>query len=101
VAAEVRPELTEPTAGCTLARMRFELQIDDAVFREAKAEATRRGMTLTRFVEEALREHMRRGDIEATQEEIDARNRLMESLLQATAHVRIGPRPSREEVEER
>jgi hypothetical protein len=30
------------------------MRIDDAIFREAKAEAAREGMTLTRFLEEAL-----------------------------------------------
>ena len=83
--------------------MQTTLRIDDAIYREAKAEAARLGITLTAFIEEALRELIaRRNAIDpAQQEEIDARDGLMESLLQATAHFRIGPKPTREEMNER
>ena len=35
--------------------MQTTLRIDDRLYREAKAEAARQGITLTRFIEEALR----------------------------------------------
>ena len=83
--------------------MQTTLRIDDTIYREAKAEAARLGITLTGFIEEALREHIARRDPmdSARQEETEERNRVMESLLQATAHFRIGPKPTREEMNER
>jgi hypothetical protein len=83
--------------------MQTTLRIDDATYREAKAEAARLGLTLTRFIEDALRRHIassRRGDT-ARRKEIDERNRLMEALLRRTAHFRVGPKPTREEMNER
>jgi hypothetical protein len=35
--------------------MQTTLRIDDGLYRQAKAEAARQGITLTRFIEEALR----------------------------------------------
>lgn len=35
--------------------MQTTLRIDDRIYREAKAEAAREGMTMTRFLEEGLR----------------------------------------------
>ncbi len=35
--------------------MQTTLRIDDEIYRQAKAEAAREGMTLTKFIEEALR----------------------------------------------
>lgn len=83
--------------------MQTTLRINDALYREAKAEAARLGITLTRFIEDALREHVRRHDAvdPARQKEIDERDRLMDSLLHATAHFRIGPKPTRQEMNER
>jgi hypothetical protein len=83
--------------------MQTTLRIDDAIYRQAKAKAARLGITLTGFIEQALQEHIARRDAidSARQEEIDERERLMEALLQATAHFRIGPKPTREEVNER
>lgn len=83
--------------------MQTSLRIDDSVYREAKAQAARQGVTLTVFIEQALREHITRSEaIDLTrQAEIEERNRLMEGLLQATADFRIGPRPTRAEMNER
>lgn len=39
--------------------MQTTLRLDDDLYREAKAEAARSGMTLTRFLEEALRLRLR------------------------------------------
>jgi hypothetical protein len=85
--------------------MQTTVRIDDATFREAKAEAARLGITLSRFLEEALRQKIAAGrnsikdpDLRA---EIEQRNRLMEDLLQRTAHFRVGPHPSREEMNAR
>ena len=79
------------------------LRIDDAIYREAKAGAARLGLTLTRFIEEALRQRVaasRKGQ-SARQSEIEERNRLMESLLRRTANFRVGRKPTREEMHER
>lgn len=83
--------------------MQTTLRIDDKVYREAKAQAALRGITLTKFIEGALLAFIAR-DAEvdpALRDEIDERDRLMESLLQATAHFRIGPKPERSEMNER
>jgi antitoxin component of RelBE/YafQ-DinJ toxin-antitoxin module len=84
--------------------MQTTLRIDDTTYREAKAEAARLGLTLTRFIEEALRERIaasRKGVAAARRSEIEERNRLMESLLRRTAHFRVGRKPTREEMNER
>lgn len=83
--------------------MQTTLRIDDAVYREAKAQAARRGITLTRFIEGALRMFIARhaGVDPALQDEVEERDRLMESLLEATADFRVGPRPDRSEMNER
>lgn len=83
--------------------MQTTLRIDDQIYREAKAEAARQGMTLTRFIEQALRQRVQSaaGGPAQRNDEIAQRNRLMEALLQATAHFRVGSRPTREELHER
>jgi len=86
--------------------MQTTLRIDDATYREAKAEAARCGMTLTQFIEEALRQKIaaRRDNSPESPElrkEIEERDRLMEALLKRTARFRVGPRPTREEVNAR
>jgi hypothetical protein len=83
--------------------MQTTLRINELIYREAKAEAAKRGLTLTRFIEDALREQIARPNAkdDARQVEAQERERLMESLLQATAHFRIGPKPTREEMNER
>jgi hypothetical protein len=83
--------------------MQTTLRIDETTYREAKAEAARLGLTLTRFIEDALRQHValsRQGSADR-QSEIEERNRLMESLLRRTAHFRVGRKPTREEMNER
>lgn len=40
--------------------MQTTLRIDDQLYREAKAEAAREGITLTRFLEDALRSKLHR-----------------------------------------
>lgn len=91
--------------------MQTTLRIDDAIHREAKAEAARVGMTLTRFIEEALSQKVgkakegalsQKSPLSSTaQAGIMERNRLMEALLQRTAHFRVGAKPSREEMHAR
>jgi hypothetical protein len=86
--------------------MQTTLRINTRIFRQAKAAAAQEGVTLTKFIEEALEGRLRRG---ATMErpngslerEIAKRNRMMDALLRRTAHFRIGPRPSREEMNAR
>ena len=70
---------------------------------EAKAEAARLGVTVTRYIEEALRERIAKSqpDDLARGPQIEERNRLMELLLQRTAHFRAGPQPNRDEMHER
>lgn len=81
--------------------MQTTLRIDDEVYRSAKAEAAARGETLTRFIEEALRERIAGSAAGGMTEEMRERDRLMEGMLQRTARFRIGPKPSREEMNER
>ena len=88
--------------------MQTTLRIKDEVYREAKAAAARQGMTMTKFIEAALSEKIdasasngREKGSSRAQREIAFRNRLMEALLRKTAHFRVGPRPTREEMNER
>jgi len=83
--------------------MQTALWIDDDIYRESKAEAARRGLTLARFIEDALRAQLDHGkeNGERQRQEIDERNRLMEALLQRAAHFRVGPQPTRAERNER
>lgn len=84
--------------------MQTTLRIDEATYREAKAEAARRGVTLTRFIEEALRQRIRSGRQDPTgdlQAEVEERDRLMEALLKRTAHFRVGKHPTRAEMSDR
>jgi hypothetical protein len=90
--------------------MQTTLRIDDAIYREAKAQAARSGVTLTRFIEDALSRQLRqtaraksskRRRNVAQEAEIAERNRLMEELLQRTARFRIGRKPSRKEMNAR
>ena len=41
--------------------MQTTLRIDDDLYREAKAEAARQGVTLTRFLEDGLRLRLKKG----------------------------------------
>lgn len=88
---------------CYALGVQTTLRIDDQLYRDAKAEAARLGVTLTRFIEDALRERIahRKGTEALFQAEIAERQKLMESLLQATAHFRVGGRPTREEMNAR
>lgn len=84
--------------------MQTTLRIEDTVYREAKSEAARRGMTLTRFIETALHEFI--GKAPQAQDatlaaEIAERDALMESMLRRTSKFRIGKKPTREEMNER
>lgn len=81
--------------------MQTTLRIDDEIYREAKAQAAREGATLTRFIEEALRERIARSSAASESVEVKERDRLMEALLKRTAHFRVGRRPTREEMNER
>lgn len=83
--------------------MQTTLRIDDQIFRHAKAEAARLGVTLTKFIEDALRDRIERptAGSASVDVEVERRERLMEGLLQATAHFKRGDRPTREEMNER
>lgn len=81
--------------------MQTTLRIDDEIYRAAKAQAARRGETITRFIEQALRERIARSDGAAATAEMRERDRLMEALLKRTAHFRVGRRPTREETNAR
>lgn len=68
-------------------------------------------MTLTRFIEEALNQQVgktkertlsqKTSPSSTVEAGIAERNRLMEALLQRTAHFRVGSKPSREEMHAR
>lgn len=81
--------------------MQTTLRIADDVYRAAKAQAAARGETLTRFIEEALRERISRSSATWMSAETKERDRLMEAMLLRTVHFRIGRKPSREEMHER
>jgi hypothetical protein len=83
--------------------MQTTLRIRDDVYRLAKADAARLGLTLTRYIEEALEARLERTEANGQPDRsaVVERDRLMESLLQATAHFRVGPKPTREEMHER
>ena len=80
--------------------MQTTLRIDDAIYRSAKSDAARRGMTMTKYIEAALQKFGDSGENEL-ESEAKERDRLMEALLQKTAHFQIGNHPAREEMHER
>ncbi len=51
--------------------MATTLRLDDRLYRDAKAEAARQGMTITRFIEEALRSRLRQARPPRRPEEIE------------------------------
>jgi hypothetical protein len=83
--------------------MQTTLRIDDQIHRQAKAEAAKRGITLTQFIEEAIQERIAepRSSLTSKQAEAEERNRLMEALLQRTANFRMGKKLTREQMHER
>ena len=81
--------------------MQTTLRIDDEIYRAAKAQAATQGETITRFIEQALRERIARSSGATVSDETRERNRLMEGLLKRTAHFRVGRKPTREEMNER
>lgn len=81
--------------------MQTTLRIDDEIYRAAKAQAASRGETITRFIEQALRERIARPAGTAVTPEARERDRLMEALLKRTARFRVGLRPTREEMNAR
>lgn len=81
--------------------MQTTLRINDEIYRDAKVHAAREGSTLTRFIEEALRDRIARSAATPVSYEVQERDRLMEALLRRTAHFRVGHRPSRDEMNER
>ncbi len=83
--------------------MQKTVRIDEAIYRQAEAEAAGLGISMARYVEDAVRAKFARGASESSayQIEIDERNRQMEALLRSTAHFRRGPSPTRNEVNER
>lgn len=83
--------------------MQTTLRVDETTYREAKAEAARCGVTITQFLEEALRLKIavsrgERPERAGWRTEIEERDRLMEALLERTARFRVGPHPTREEM---
>jgi len=81
--------------------MQTTLRIRDDVYRAAKAQAASEGETLTRFIEETLRERIARSGGAPVSTEAKERDRLMEALLKRTAHFRVGRKPTRKETNAR
>ena len=77
------------------------LRINDKIYREAKAEAARIGITVTQFIEKALQSELQRSANSSHQEDIQERNEIMEALLRRTARFRVGRKPKREEMNAR
>ncbi|MCP5524630.1 MAG: hypothetical protein H7A46_24135 [Verrucomicrobiales bacterium] len=80
--------------------MQSTLRISDEVYRAAKAQAAVEGETLTRFIEQSLRERIARFAAGTASNEMRERDRLMEAMLPRSAYFRIGRKPSREEARE-
>jgi len=85
--------------------MQTTLRINDDIYREAKAMAARSGLSLARFIEEALKERIGRSQNgnevsvdDVSVDDVAERNKILESLLLSTAHFRVGPQPTREEL---
>ena len=81
--------------------MQTTLRINDELYRQAKAEAARIGITLTEFIEKALASEIQRSANSSQHKEIEERNQLMEALLRRTARFRVGRKPTREEMNAR
>ncbi len=81
--------------------MQTTLRIDDEIYRAAKATAAAQGETLTRFIEESLRERIARAAAGPMSGGLRERDALMEAMLGRTSHFRIGSKPTREEINER
>jgi antitoxin component of RelBE/YafQ-DinJ toxin-antitoxin module len=77
------------------------LRIDDKIYREAKAEAARLGITLTHFIERALEFQLQQSADSLHQKDIQERNKMMEALLRRTARFRVDRKPTREEMNAR
>ena len=77
------------------------LRINDRVYRQAKAEAARVGITLTEFIERALESEIQRSANLSHEKDIQQRNELMEALLRRTAGFRVGRKPTRQEMNAR
>jgi hypothetical protein len=76
------------------------LHIDEELFKKAQREATLNGKSVRQWVEDALSEHLtgRNGRAAVKDEE---RRRLFDALVSNSAGFRVGPRPSRDEMNER
>jgi hypothetical protein len=82
--------------------MQTTLRIDERIYRAAKAEAARLGVTITRFIEDSLRQRIASAESgNALPPEVEERNKLMEALLLRTAGFLRGSKPSRNEMNER
>jgi hypothetical protein len=77
--------------------MQVTLQIDRELLQVAQSEAARLGMTLEDFVTDAIKRRCIT-TCPASAAEVEERNRLMDELLKATAHFRIGERPTRSDA---
>ena len=104
--------------------MQTTLRLEDALYREAKADAARQGLSLTKYLEEAIRmrllssgqrhvsyseafaaedagEFSLRETATTWRDEVAERDALMEALLRRTAHFQLGAKATREEMNER
>ena len=94
-------DLTGPTDMKDFLLMQTTLRINDRIYRQAKAEAARVGITLTEFIERALASEIRRSANLSQEKDIQERNELMEALLRRTAGFRVGRKPTRQEMNAR
>lgn len=73
--------------------------VEDEIYRRARVVAAERGTSLSALVRQHLTQLA--GEQDRRRREATERDRLMEALLQKTAHFRIGTKPTREEMNER
>ena len=75
------------------------VSIEEGVYRKARIVAAEQGTSITGLVRENLI-RLTGGNLRR-RKEITDRNRMMEKLLRKTAHFVRGPKPTREEMNER
>lgn len=73
--------------------MQTTLRLNDQVYRDAKAEAARLGVTLTRFIEDALHDRIRqvRNGLNGADDPVTVRNRIMEEPVAGHRAFSRGP----------
>jgi hypothetical protein len=84
--------------------MQTTLRLNKDLYRQAKAEAVRIGVTLTAFIEDALAAKLKysiESELEEKKRLQQERNFEFDRLLKKTSSFAIGKKPTRDEMNER